>query len=97
MLGYNSPGLCTHTHTPLQSFIVYKRSKLLGRRDEVMLNIDGDKLSVIPYAPASTSFRKKEPKLVSYMMELLVFCCLLPEKSALAFKLVVCVFPSSYY
>lgn len=83
----------------MQSYIVYKR-KLIGRaRDEVMLNIDGDKLSIIPYAMPSgglASAFRKEPKLRSYPMDSVLKCVLEEDRGPTTFSITVCdvvVFP----
>lgn len=52
----------------LQSFFVYKRGFVFGARDEVMLNVDSDKLTIIPYNTSGGALRR-EAKLVSYLME----------------------------
>jgi hypothetical protein len=47
---------------------VYKRGFVFGARDEMMLNVDSDKLTIIPYTMSGGALRR-EAKLVSYQME----------------------------
>ncbi|KNC78877.1 hypothetical protein SARC_08707 [Sphaeroforma arctica JP610] len=87
-----------------ESFAVYKKMNIFGKKEEMVFVIEGDKLSIIPtimdstnsWTPRSTwndlrmaHGRHTPQKLLYYNMDDVVRACLVPEKSDRTFQFVV--------
>eukprot|EP01134_Creolimax_fragrantissima_P004758 CFRG4758T1 len=82
-----------------ESYVVFKKISMFGRKEEIIFSIDGDKVSIIPYSNGSSStwtsefklggHRHAHQKLVSYNIDNVVRCALALEKSDKTFQFTV--------